>query len=123
MHDQSKGEDHQSDKFDSFSAKEITPIKYVFPLKAIYPVHHACQDESLNNQNQKVFVEFQVGAFRRREFLGKMAYDDVFKVIGSFGRYQKIPENTLLTTNSPGGVYSDTDMSVCLHLVCTGSQV
>ena len=63
LHDQSKGEGHRSDKFVSFSAKEILPMKYVFPLKAIYPVHHAClfEDEALNKKNQEIFVDFQVG--------------------------------------------------------------
>ena len=63
LQDQSKGEGHRSDKFVWFNAKEILPIKYVFPLKAIYPVHHAClfEDETLNHQNQEVFVDFQVG--------------------------------------------------------------
>ena len=61
--DQSKGEGHRSDKFVSFNAKEIAPIKYVFPLKAIYPVHHAClfEDEALNKKNQGIFMDFQVG--------------------------------------------------------------
>ena len=63
LQDQSKGEGHRSDKFVWFSAKEIPSIKRVFPLKAIYPVHHAClfEDEALNHQNQELFVDFEVG--------------------------------------------------------------